>query len=227
MIETRRVTIHFIGVWDTVGSVIIPRPDRLYLPAIQTLPFTKNNPCVKTFRHAMAIDEKRRMFRLYQWNQPQKYKTNPFIADTEAPDQDIKQVWFAGVHSDIGGGYPESVSGLAKIPLQWMIDESVNHGLQIKNAMYKRLVLGENPTNNTVTYTAPDSLAKQHDSMNWAWQILEWLPKKDNDNRWKPRETFMGIYLPRSEPRTTNEFGSMHPSVEERKAKSDYKPINA
>jgi uncharacterized protein (DUF2235 family) len=43
------------------------------------------------------------------------------VAPSQA--QDIKQVWFSGVHADIGGGYPETQSGPAKYPLGWLIDE--------------------------------------------------------------------------------------------------------
>src|SRR4051794_6473225 len=106
---TRRVPIKFVGVWDTVSSVIVPRPDRLYLPSLQLLPYTRTNSYVEIFRQAIAIDERRRMFRINRWSDPQDYKPNPF--DTAKPiPQDIKQVWFAGVHGDIGGGYPETQS---------------------------------------------------------------------------------------------------------------------
>jgi uncharacterized protein (DUF2235 family) len=43
VISTRRVPIKFMGVWDTVSSVIVPRPDRLYLPSLQALPYTRTN----------------------------------------------------------------------------------------------------------------------------------------------------------------------------------------
>jgi len=49
VIGTRRVAIKFVGVWDTVNSVIVPRPDRLYLPSMQTLPYTRMNSYVEIF----------------------------------------------------------------------------------------------------------------------------------------------------------------------------------
>lgn len=99
IIGGRRATIKYIGVWDTVASVLVPRRDRI-VPTLLTLPYTRINPSVQIFRHAMAIDERRRMFRLNRWNAPQPFVANPF--DTIAPyqSQDIKQVWFAGVHAD-------------------------------------------------------------------------------------------------------------------------------
>ena len=73
------VPIEFMGVWDTVASVIVPRQDKLLLD-LQTLVYTRTNPSVKKFRQAMSIDERRRMFRLNRWIEPQKYRPNPFDA---------------------------------------------------------------------------------------------------------------------------------------------------
>ncbi len=64
VMRSRTVSIHFVGVWDTVASMIVPRPDRFYIPSLRMLPYTRVNPNVRAFRHAMAIDERRRMFRL-------------------------------------------------------------------------------------------------------------------------------------------------------------------
>ena len=127
--STRWPTIRFVGVWDTVASVIVPRADRFYWPSLEELAFTLLNPSVQTFRQAISIDERRCMFRLKKWDDPQTYKHNRFN-DAHAEPQDILQVWFAGVHADIGGGYPEKESGLSKYPLLWMIDEATKCGLR-------------------------------------------------------------------------------------------------
>jgi uncharacterized protein (DUF2235 family) len=58
--RTRSVPVKFIGVWDTVASVLVPRRDRLYVLSVLTLPYTRTNPSVEIFRQAMAIDERRR-----------------------------------------------------------------------------------------------------------------------------------------------------------------------
>jgi len=99
------VTQEFIGVWDTVSSV-----GAVYTPV--HFPFTAFNPSIRKARHAVAIDERRAF-----------YRQNLF---SPAPGQDIQQVWFAGAHSDVGGGYPEAQSGLSKIALEWMIREAVH-----------------------------------------------------------------------------------------------------
>jgi hypothetical protein len=90
----------FVGVWDTVSSV------GWYENPLQ-LPFTGDNPDIEIGRHAIAIDERRAFFRTNLWipKNPPPY-TGP---------GDLKQVWFPGVHCDVGGGYPEPESGLSKI----------------------------------------------------------------------------------------------------------------
>ena len=50
-------------------------------------------------RVALAVDERRRMFRHFTWEEPQLFKTNPFVKDEKAEPQDIRQIWFAGFQS--------------------------------------------------------------------------------------------------------------------------------
>jgi len=227
VLSTRRVPIRFIGVWDTVSSVIVPRPDRLYVaPSLQTLPYTATNPMVEAFRQAIAIDERRRMFRLNRWQQPQTYKPNPFDEASARP-QDIRQVWFAGVHADVGGGYPEDESGLAKFPLMWMLDEAKAQGLRVRTEMYKRLVLGAPRKGSSRSYAKPDATARAHDSMTGFWPLLEWLPKPVKWREWPARRSRLGFYLPRSEPRPIPDDALIHGSVKERLEKrKDYRPPN-
>src|SRR6187401_2441791 len=71
--SARWPTIRFVGVWDTVASVIVPRPDRLYMPSLLTLAYVRHNPSFEIFRQAIAIDEKRRMFRLQPWDDGGKF----------------------------------------------------------------------------------------------------------------------------------------------------------
>ena len=142
IVSTRWPTIKFVGVWDTVASVIVPRPDRFYVFSLQKLAFTQVNPSVKVFRQAIAIDEQRRMFRLEPWKEPQTFMHNRFSATNNSEPQDALQVWFAGAHADIGGGYPEKESGLSKFPLLWMIEEAVKHGLAVNRQTVNQLAWG-------------------------------------------------------------------------------------
>jgi uncharacterized protein (DUF2235 family) len=221
----RAVTIKFIGVWDTVASVLVPRPDRLLLD-MQRLRFTRTNPCVEIFRQAIAIDERRRMFRLNKWTEPQTFKSNPFN-DKNWKAQDVKQVWFAGVHSDIGGGYPESESGLSKFPLLWMINQAKEAGLQTSAAMVNYLVLGKPRKDTPRVYTPPSATAKMHNSLTAFWWILEVFPKLTKWREWAGRRSLLGLYLPLGEPRPIPDAAIVHRSVFDRiAAVRDYRPVN-
>jgi uncharacterized protein (DUF2235 family) len=218
VIGTQTVKIKLLGVWDTVASVIVPRRDRLYYPSLQFLPFTRTNPAVQIFRHAIAIDERRRMFQIFPWNEPQDFKPNPFLKRRAPVQQDIKQVWFSGVHADVGGGYPESESGLSKYPLNWMIEEAKPHGLKTNTAMQNHLVLGHPRAGSKQSYVAPDPTSPIHNSLTTGWQLLEWIPKKSDSGNW---------YLPKGEPRVIPDDSRIHCSVFERKRLvSGYDPPN-
>ena len=230
VLGSHRATIRFIGCWDTVASVIVPRPDRFYMPTLEALPFTEENPCVEAFRHAIAIDERRRMFRLARWKEPQLFKSNPFVEDDKAEEQDVKQVWFAGVHSDIGGGYPEQDSGAAKYPLDWMVQEAKQHGLVFRETMIKRLVKGQNPKNviegSKRDYAKPTPTSMLHNSMNWAWRVLEYLPKQKKWHDHPETKKKSGVYIPSSEPRYIPPGANIHPSVKKRIDAGNYFPPN-
>ncbi len=151
----------FVGVWDTVSSVgWIENPLKL--------PYIANNPDIQIGRHAIAIDERRAFFRNHLWRLPDD--------DRPKGPKDLKQVWFPGVHCDVGGGYAEAESGLAKIALQWMLDEAQAAGLAI-DAAKRRRVMGEAGG----PYVAPDSRAQAHESLKGAWHIAEYVPKRHFD----------------------------------------------
>lgn len=218
------VSIHFIGVWDTVASVIVPRFEQLSL-SLQTLRFTRTNPSVRIFRQAIAIDEKRRMFRLNAWTEPQPFHVNPFDRASDIA-QDIRQVWFAGVHADIGGGYPEAQSGLSKYPLAWMIEEAVAAGLRVNRAMVNHLVHGKPRTGSNHHYQPPDFKGPLHRSLTVGWWPLEILPKRA---KWREarRWAFLGLYIPFGEPRVIPKGASVHVSAGQRRgAGIGYDPVN-
>lgn len=143
----------FLGLWDTVSSV-----GWIYNPV--KLPYTAMNPDISIVRHAVSIDERRCMFRQNLWSNP-------------SPGQDVQQVWFAGVHSDVGGGYPESESGLAKIALKWMFDEATAAGLRVDAAKRDRVLGVTDPA-----FAKPDEKGKMHRSLRGFWWILEFWPKR-------------------------------------------------
>ncbi|KAL5482738.1 hypothetical protein ACEPAI_9332 [Sanghuangporus weigelae] len=200
----RPVNIEFLGVWDTVASTGILMS--------RNLPFTTNNSMIKTFRHALALDERRAKFvpTFWQLSTPQpptpepgqittpaalkstakksqdehtdagtserghtaqllsskekangkarkrkrswmkfrsskmKYKTNDVGShECDLDTTDVKQVWFAGCHSDVGGGaVKNSVEDtLSDIPLRWMVREVIASqcGIQFDAAVMESL----------------------------------------------------------------------------------------
>lgn len=222
----RTIPIKFLGVWDTVASVIVPRPDRFYFPSLETLPYTLQNPSVEVFRQAIAIDEFRRMFRLRPWKDEQEFKPNRF-STSEPRKQDSRQVWFSGCHSDIGGGYPEAESGLSKFPLHWMIRQAQAHGLNANTSMFNHLVEGKARRGSQHEYVEPSAGAELHKSSTGAWRILEWLPKKVKWREWPARKAKFGLYLPHYEPRMIPENALIHDSVFQRKNTfPSYQPQN-
>jgi uncharacterized protein (DUF2235 family) len=227
ILSARWPTVRFVGVWDTVASVIVPRPDRFYLPSLQELAFTQSCPSARTFRQAISIDERRRMFRLKPWDEGQTFMRNRFSKTNNAEPQDSLQVWFAGVHADIGGGYPEKESGLSKFPLIWMIEEAEKCGLAVDRRAVNQLAWGVQRKGSPFSYVAPDFMRDPHDSMSLVWRLLEYIPKADKYKEWKSRQSYLGHYIPDAEPRPIPEDAFIHESVMKRMdAVSKYRPEN-
>jgi uncharacterized protein (DUF2235 family) len=226
VIGARRVSIHFLGLWDTVASVLVPRPDRGWLPSLETLPYTRTNPSVAIVRHAMALDERRRMFRVAPWNAPQDYNANPFDDDAKVA-QDIEQRWFPGVHSDIGGGYREEESAVSKLALIWMVDEAARAGLRINKPMFRHLAWGEARPGSKHVYEPPNAAGPIHNSLGWGWWPLELLPKLSRFKEWKRRPSLFGCYWPLGEPRIVRPGEHIDPSIATRSAAvPSYQPVN-
>ena len=116
--------IHFLGVWDTVSSFGM-------IWNLETLPSTANNDAIDHVRHAVAIDERRALF-----------PANLFYPERIDQHASFKERWFAGTHGDVGGGWPESDSGLAKIALEWMFDEAAGLGCRFDDDK-RRYFLGQ------------------------------------------------------------------------------------
>lgn len=102
--------IEFIGVFDTVESVGL---EQIFL-GTEVISDNKVKRGVHFVRHAMAIDESRWTF------EPRPYLGTEDSSEPGAVPR-LKQVWFPGAHSDVGGGYQES--GLSDLVLFWMIEE--------------------------------------------------------------------------------------------------------
>jgi Uncharacterized alpha/beta hydrolase domain (DUF2235) len=167
------------------------------------------------------------MFRLQPWVQPQTFMRNRFSKTNNEEPQDILQVWFAGVHADIGGGYPEKQSGLSKYPLLWMVEEAVKCGLKVDRQTVNQLGWGRQRKNSPFSYVAPNFMADPHDSMSAAWRTIEYIPKADKYKEWPKRESVLGHYIPDAEPRPIPDGAFIHESVVEKRTKDPkYRPVN-
>jgi uncharacterized protein (DUF2235 family) len=127
------ITINFLGVWDTVGALGIPMRGLRWLTRDKyQFHDTELSGIVKHACHALAVDEHRGPFAPTLWD----YKPKP--------GQTVRQMWFCGAHSDVGGGYAES--DLSDIPLGWMMGEAMQAGLVFGESLLVQNVLKPKPT---------------------------------------------------------------------------------
>ena len=150
--ERQETRVRFIGVWDTVGALGVP----------DTLPFinlfdrpkkwffhdTSLGNNVEIARHAVALDEIRASF-------------SPTLWTSHCNNSDVAQVWFPGVHGDVGGGYAET--GLSDGALHWMMTEAGKAGLSFKPSM--------------LTQIAPNASGVLHNSFKGLFKRLRSRPR--------------------------------------------------
>jgi uncharacterized protein (DUF2235 family) len=143
--HSHEVRIKFIGVWDTVGALGIPLKvmedsnKKKYEFHDTSLSRIIDHAC-----HSLAIDEKRRDFAPTMW------------VKKPGAQQTLEQVWFAGVHCDVGGGYKEH--GLSDITLKWMVKQAEKRNLAFDHSYLNALM-------------KPNSLQDKHTS----WRGGYWL----------------------------------------------------
>jgi uncharacterized protein (DUF2235 family) len=140
--ETTR--IKFIGVWDTVGALGNPLLLNGILSRRNRFHDTDLSSTIGNAFHALAVDEKRRNFKAALWNQ-----------QAGVTGQKLEQVWFPGVHSDVGGGYPDEESGLSDLSLRWMLDKAEGCNLSFESIKLN-----------------PDPMATSHESYRGFYMLL-------------------------------------------------------
>lgn len=202
---------YFVGLWDTVSSV------GWILDPIHTkgghLPYTATLPGVTVLRHAVSIDERRAFFR------------QNLIHELAPEVQNLKQVWFAGVHSDVGGSYSEAESGLSKITLRWMLCEAQAAGLLLDPQKVTEVLGGATP------YVPPDAKGPLHKSLHGVWWLGEFWPKLFFHSVSVPGQTApewkRGIRINLGRTRFIPVGAHIHQSVFDRmKAAPNYMPRN-
>ncbi|MDH3646518.1 MAG: DUF2235 domain-containing protein [Gammaproteobacteria bacterium] len=128
------VPIKFIGVWDTVGAIGLPIAELTdAADKIFRFKFHKEDllACVEHGYHALAIDDERHSFHPVIWDEASKKDY-----------QVLEQVWFSGVHSNIGGGYPKDQ--MALVALAWMLDKAAACGLRFRDELRQQFELEAN-----------------------------------------------------------------------------------
>jgi len=147
--------IKMVGVWETVGSLGIPSVVGVVDPIAYGFLDTGLSPMIQNAYHALAIDEKRMEFPPTLWT------------SAPAPGQTVRQVWFCGVHSDVGGGEPDDPSGataLSDITLAWMMSKASALGLQLDPDAQK-------------LYTIPLDPKYAMDTLHPSWNVLWGFPR--------------------------------------------------
>lgn len=147
---SHEVRIKFIGVWDTVGALGIP----VDFPGVQLVNDrwkfhdVKLSTSVDNAFQALAVDEHRKPFTPAIWEQQ---------PEANQVGQRLEQLWFAGVHSDVGGGYPET--GLSDLALIWMFNRAIEC----------KLALDFTAANIAL---APQANGMIHNSMTWYYRLF-------------------------------------------------------
>jgi len=117
----RRNSVQFVGLWDTVNATGFLRQHLV-------LPWTAKMPMARSVRHAVSIHERRRPFK-------------PQLLAHELEEKKsgaFKEVWFSGVHTDVGGTFlPDH--RLADITLEWVASAAAERGLRVKDTALRGL----------------------------------------------------------------------------------------
>jgi uncharacterized protein (DUF2235 family) len=175
----RECPIHFMGLWDTVKSYGIIHP--------VMLPHLRHNPIVKHVRHALALHEHRAFFHHTTWGlldsddegamkRLRESMSAEDLALLKQQRNNIKEVWFEGCHSDIGGGNGYQNATLS---LRWMLGEAadvegVGHPGSIRLNDHGRRMLA---------LPDPDPTPKPNESYTATYETLEkTIPRWEIDN---------------------------------------------
>jgi uncharacterized protein (DUF2235 family) len=158
------IPIAFLGVFDTVKAYGYLNP--------VGMPFQRNNDLVEIARQAVSIDERRRPFQVTGLSDRRLRQAG---LDDDAIDRRVQEVWFAGDHSDVGGGHADGDNILAKAPFDWMLREAMSVQLRVDLSRY------EAATGWPAGARAPDNL-QAHDLLRGAKGLIFRAPWRDLNN---------------------------------------------
>ena len=192
----RPCVIDFLGLWDTVKAYgwVWPR----------SFPALRHNTSVRTVRHAAALDEGRALFQMTGW---------------ASAHIDVKEVWFAGDHSDVGGGHETGNSALADASLRWMLGEAYGAGMRLTPPPDERGAALRH-AGALAPGTPPKGRWKR-----WAFLPLDCLPRIELDNHaYPPRRAARMLWPFGARCPGDHAFGStvwVHDSVDARRLGGD------
>jgi len=169
-------SIEFVGVWDTVAAYGLPIDEMTrgvndWLWPLE-LPNKQFNPKIRKARHALAIDDERATFHPVLWDEDTS-NTQPNGSSRQSDGERLLQVWFTGVHSNVGGGYPDD--SLANISLAWMMSEAKQAGLVFKD------MPDAEPDALISTDSAKDKDGRLYDSRSGLGGYYRYSPRKIQD----------------------------------------------
>jgi hypothetical protein len=128
---TTQIDVRFLGLWDTVEAYQMPVVEIKRAIDFWLFPMSfaslSLSPFVQEACHALAMDEERETFHPTLWD----------------PDKRIDQVWFAGVHSNVGGGYDEDQQSY--VPFSWIAERAQTTGLRFDQAALGRIAANASP----------------------------------------------------------------------------------
>ena len=137
--DNRWPKVRFVGVWDTVAAYggpiteITRAIDNWIYPL--SMPNYQLNEHVQCARHALAIDDERDAFHPLLWDELHEKK---LVDERRVQPGRLEQVWFTGMHADVGGGYPDE--SLSYVSLLWMMEQAEMAGLRTLKVIKDRIV---------------------------------------------------------------------------------------
>ncbi|SJL01131.1 uncharacterized protein ARMOST_04449 [Armillaria ostoyae] len=154
---SRQVKVHFVGVWDTVTSVGLIQKS--------PLPLTTTAHHICTFRHGLALDEQRVKFLPTYLAGGWTPNLRLDLYNPDDQEMDVKEVWFVGSHSDVGGSNDPHALSLGLVPLLWMENQAIDTGLRCRPRSFFGDWTWDNIHKNRPTI-----------SLRSFWRLLEVLP---------------------------------------------------
>jgi uncharacterized protein (DUF2235 family) len=170
--RNKAATITFVGLWDSVDAYGLPIDEmtRAWDKYIWPLSMRDRTPaeCIQRAVHLLSLDDERNTFHPILWNERETRLQLASEVD-HVDESTIAQVWFTGVHSDLGGGYPND--RLAFIPLMFMIDR-----VQLMPGRAVGLRLEPTKVEEYASYADLDGL--MHDSRRGLAGYWRYLPRR-------------------------------------------------